>query len=138
MGLDAHVFKGKAAISRDFPEIAFKFVVETGEPYPVDETINLALKVLCAADYRIGHSSWVYALRRSVEELLPPDSVTIARVLWSGIHAGDHIPGELLPQFARELVALDASPDPRVQGVREKNEGSMWRSPGAEGTTICF
>lgn len=111
MGLDVTVYRSKANLPFDPDSVGAILDDSTGEYYFPDP----ALEPIRESEFprgtriavrRIGNMSLVATLREEAERVLGGHSIIVSKVLYSGTHAGDSIPCDLIPALDNELVLL--------------------------------
>ena len=115
MGLDAGVWRNKESIEREFGVGAFMFEPDGSPVATTPEFDRIDSDLLDAAHEYIGNIGLVGHLRDAVGQLLPQTSAIQRFVLYSGSHCGDHLNAEQIEAVARELAAIENSPDLHVQ-----------------------
>ena len=112
MGLDAIVYRHKANLPFDPDSVGAVLDESTGEYYFPDPVLESARErefpreTRIAAEKRLGNMSLVEALKQEIEQVLNRDSLIVSKVLFSGTHAGDSIPLDLIPALENELLRL--------------------------------
>jgi len=90
-----------------------------------------------AAHARVGNAAMVGQLKKRIAQLLPPESLILKTVLYSGTHTGDAIEAELMPALRRELQTIASDGDPDVRQFRQTML-YLADAATAEGTAITF
>ncbi len=108
MGLDAVVYRSKKNLPFDADALGATLDSSTGEYCFSDPAVEreFPLETRIALEKRIGNIALVAALRDEAEQALDENSVIMSKVLYSGTHAGDAIPLELMPVLHEELLLL--------------------------------
>ena len=123
MGLDAIVYRSKANLPFNPDSVGAVRDDSTGEYYFPDPALEpirereFPRDNRIAVEKRIGNMAQVAAIREETERVLDGHSIIVSKVLYSGTHAGDSIPLDLIPALENELLLLgrfatenDASP----------------------------
>ncbi|MFI4935679.1 MAG: hypothetical protein ACHP7N_13735 [Caulobacterales bacterium] len=88
-------------------------------------------------DARLGNISMIGHLRERVARLLPPSSLLVEKVLYSGTHCGDALAADLMPRLKLELDILARDDDPYVRAFRQ-HMTMLADAATAQGTAITF
>lgn len=111
MGLDAVVYKNRAALGLGRHSSAALVVPETGETYFDQPHLYRRYPTghFEAVSFRIGNVSSVFELLQEVNKLIGNDSFIARRVVYSGSHSGDTIDVGELAELAQEVATLSES-----------------------------
>jgi hypothetical protein len=113
MGLDAIVYKNLHHQNLGADASSAEIDPETHEVSFLNDDLSKKYRDQReAASFRIGNISAVARLRAEAQRLLPPDSLILTKILYSGTHSGDALSLASLPQLSAEIHSLD--PDSRL------------------------
>jgi hypothetical protein len=109
MGLDAVVYKNKIHLPFDVEALGAAFDPATGEYYFEDIALDRKYprELFEAAAKRLGNMDAIARIREEVVGVFGGNSIVISKVVYSGTHADDFLPVEILPALESELAALD-------------------------------
>jgi len=90
-----------------------------------------------AAMARLGNTMMIAHIRERAALLLPPGSITVSKVIYSGSHAGDALDLEHVPTLLDELKVLRADRDPHMKAF-VASLAALAEAALREGNPICF
>ena len=109
MGLDACVYKNKANLPFDVEALGASFDPATGEYFFEDVELDRKYphEMFKAASKRLGNIASIASIREVLATVLENNSVVMSKIVYSGTHAGDFLPLDLIAKLESEFIVID-------------------------------